>query len=117
MHSQETPILHRDLKSQNVLLFDSCQTVKICDFGISTPQRILMTKGAGTYNWMAPEVSSTKKYNIKADVYSWSMVLYEMIEFEIPFYKKDASDILDSLECGKYDFWPLFTHDIFMFYF
>lgn len=96
LHGFNPPIIHRDLKSLNLLLLDEVQTetdepvVKLTDFGLS---KILdakalgqvMTKDAGTCHWMAPEVFSSNSYGIKADVYSWSMIMYETLCQDVPF--------------------------------
>jgi mitogen-activated protein kinase kinase kinase 7 len=56
-------VLHRDIKSQNILLFDNYETVKLADFGLATIQRPEMTNQRGTTLWMAPEVSRRIYYN------------------------------------------------------
>merc|ERR1719326_500783 len=88
-------VVHRDLKSLNLLLDqkvnDSKTTphVKVSDFGLSkmknNPDWGKMTKAAGTCHWMAPECFSGASYNEKVDVYSYAMILFEMICREIPF--------------------------------
>uniref|UniRef100_K3WRW1 Protein kinase domain-containing protein n=1 Tax=Globisporangium ultimum (strain ATCC 200006 / CBS 805.95 / DAOM BR144) TaxID=431595 RepID=K3WRW1_GLOUD len=82
-------IMHRDLKSGNVLL-DSHGTVKISDFGLSCVLEIGkssadLTAETGTYRWMAPEVIRHEPYSTKADVYSFGVVLWEMITKDQPF--------------------------------
>lgn len=74
-------IVHRDLKAANILISES-GTVKIGDFGVA---RLLprnedcMTAETGTYRWMAPEVIEHKPYNSKADVYSFGVLLWELM--------------------------------------
>ena len=55
LHSFNPPILHRDLKSLNLLLDDSFRT-KLADFGWTRTMANYMTSKIGTYQWMAPEV-------------------------------------------------------------
>lgn len=55
----QNKILHKDLKSSNILTVHNQKQVKICDFGLSTVQDQSKKKSRqrlGTYNWMAPEV-------------------------------------------------------------
>ena len=51
-------IIHRDLKSPNLLLFSDGLVLKICDFGTACNKRTIMTNNKGSAPWMAPEVFS-----------------------------------------------------------
>ncbi|GMY24926.1 serine/threonine-protein kinase HT1-like [Fagus crenata] len=84
LHSQG--ILHRDLKSENLLLGED-MSVKVADFGISCLEsQCGSTKGfTGTYRWMAPEMIKEKQHTKKVDVYSFGIVLWEILTALTPF--------------------------------
>ncbi|GFZ03732.1 protein kinase superfamily protein [Actinidia rufa] len=84
LHSQG--ILHRDLKSENLLLGEDMH-VKIADFGISCLEsQCGSAKGfTGTYRWMAPEMIKEKRHTKKVDVYSFGIVLWELLTALTPF--------------------------------
>ncbi|ETV97607.1 TKL protein kinase [Aphanomyces invadans] len=86
LHSLNPKVIHRDLKSKNVLLDDNF-TAKLSDFGISRLRQLeeTMTAGVGTALWAAPEVFLAKKYNDRADVYSLGVVLSELDTCAIPY--------------------------------
>lgn len=77
LHSCTPPIMHRDLKSLNIFL-DKHLTIKIGDFGWTKTLEEYMTNKIGTYQWMAPEVIGNKPYTEKADVFSYSIILWEI---------------------------------------
>eukprot|EP00742_Colponemidia_sp_Colp-10_P007271 GILJ01007817.1.p1 GENE.GILJ01007817.1~~GILJ01007817.1.p1 ORF type:complete len:862 (-),score=71.89 GILJ01007817.1:172-2757(-) len=81
------PILHRDLKSLNLLVTDDF-TVKVCDFGWARLKSCTMTGHIGTFQWMAPEVIANQNYTEKADVFSFGVVLWEMVTREPPYQGK-----------------------------
>ncbi|XP_038696000.1 serine/threonine-protein kinase EDR1-like isoform X2 [Tripterygium wilfordii] len=87
LHTSHPTIVHRDLKSPN-LLVDKNWVVKVCDFGLSRMKHhtFLSSKSAaGTPEWMAPEVLRNEPANEKCDVYSFGVILWELATCRIPW--------------------------------
>ncbi|CAI5527213.1 unnamed protein product [Closterium sp. Naga37s-1] len=80
-------IVHRDLKTDNLLLDQKHRVVKIADFGVSRvePGDRSMKRRTGTFGYMAPEVLKEQPYDHKADVYSYGIVLWEIVTCGNPF--------------------------------
>ncbi|XP_077233262.1 serine/threonine/tyrosine-protein kinase HT1-like [Tasmannia lanceolata] len=88
-------IIHRDLKPDNLLLTGDHKRLKLADFGLAREETVteMMTAETGTYRWMAPELYSTvtlqrgdkKHYDHKVDLYSFSIVLWELLTNRMPF--------------------------------
>lgn len=95
LHSLDPPVIHRDLKSRNIL-FSSDMEAKLSDFGISRERMDqTMTAGVGTSLWMAPEVMMGERYDDKADMFSFGVVLSELDVHTMP-YAKAKQESLES---------------------
>ncbi|XP_031249554.1 serine/threonine-protein kinase STY13-like, partial [Pistacia vera] len=95
-------IIHRDLKPSNILLTEDKKHIKVGDFGLAREEVMdEMTCEAGTYRWMAPEIFSQdpipigvkKHYDHKVDVYSFAMVLWELLTNTVPFKGKESMSV------------------------
>ncbi|CAD8174233.1 unnamed protein product [Paramecium octaurelia] len=98
-------VMHCDLKSSNVLI-DQNWNVKLCDFGLSKINKKIdhkVNKGAriGTPNWMAPEIMRGEPYQEKSDIYSFGMILWEIITQQIPYEGLSQTQIIGSVGYGQ----------------
>ncbi|RWS31667.1 mitogen-activated protein kinase kinase kinase 13-B-like protein [Leptotrombidium deliense] len=93
LHSHK--IIHRDLKSPNVLMSYN-DTLKISDFGTSRQWNERSTKMsfAGTVAWMAPEVIRNELCSEKVDIWSFGVVIWELLTLEVPYKDVDSSAII-----------------------
>ncbi|XP_077581209.1 receptor-interacting serine/threonine-protein kinase 2 [Stigmatopora nigra] len=98
LHNMTPPLLHHDLKTQNILL-DSELHVKIADFGLSKWRQLSVGKGsagpkssemAGTVIYMPPEEyepSDGGRADVKHDVYSYAIITWEVLSRQIPYHE------------------------------
>ena len=102
-HAHSAGVLHRDLKPDNVMLTEVTGTgdlVKILDFGFAhiidagdpslTDKHIV----AGTPSYMSPEQSAGQKTDLRTDIYSAAVMLYELSVGKKPFWAQDVMQIL-----------------------
>jgi serine/threonine-protein kinase CTR1 len=96
LHHFPTPVIHRDLKSLNILL-DDAFTAKISDFGWTRFKADSMTNRIGTYQWMAPEVITGSRYSESADVYSFGVIMWELLTNKPPYRELNAIQVSDAV--------------------
>tara|TARA_B100001989_G_scaffold78107_1_gene53803 strand:- start:1151 stop:2047 length:897 start_codon:yes stop_codon:yes gene_type:complete len=92
-------IIHRDLKSQNILCRD--EKMFVSDFGLSRYYGNEMTSETGSYRWMAPEIIRHEQYDKSCDVYSFAMLQYEMITLCVPFSSYSPIEVAFSVARGR----------------
>lgn len=85
----DSKLLHRDLKSSNIMVDENFKCA-IGDFGLTRISHgavaAQMTGQCGTFQYMAPEILSSKPYSEKADVFSFGILLWELVARKLPFF-------------------------------
>ncbi|XP_042743849.1 serine/threonine-protein kinase WNK4 isoform X2 [Lagopus leucura] len=109
LHTRSPPIIHRDLKCDNIFITGPTGSVKIGDLGLATLKRASFAKSViGTPEFMAPEMYE-EKYDEAVDVYAFGMCMLEMATSEYPYsecqnaaqiYRKVTSVSASGLEEG-----------------
>ncbi|KAG5180617.1 kinase-like domain-containing protein, partial [Tribonema minus] len=97
-------VVHRDLKSLNVLVFAG-HCAKVCDFGLARIKQTASTFGTaarpvGTYAWMAPEIVDSDPYTPADDVYSLGLIMYEVLSGRVPFHDKNGVQMMRAVTSG-----------------
>ena len=95
LHQSKPQILHRNIKSTNILLENhhSGYNVKICDFNMIQMRN--QSKGNVSICWTAPEVLDLDPYTEKSDIYSLGVVYWELVTYQIPYDGHSNSSIRD----------------------
>nr|XP_018669929.1 mitogen-activated protein kinase kinase kinase 11 [Ciona intestinalis] len=104
------PLIHRDLKSSNVLIKEPIgdaedilnKTMKISDFGLAREMyKTTKMSAAGTYAWMAPEVIKSSTYSKSSDVWSYGILLWELLTGEQPYRGIDGLAVAYGVAVNK----------------
>ena len=97
----DPPMIHRDLKSENLLINEDF-VGKVADFGLARFEDTATTMTmCGTPSWVAPEVFRGESYSHKADVYSYAIVLWELMTAGVPFAGANIHTITLAIVEGK----------------
>ncbi|EQC26792.1 TKL/TKL-UNIQUE protein kinase [Saprolegnia diclina VS20] len=90
---QAKNVIHRDVKSDNVLL-SSSDEIKLADLGLARPEATSMTVAPGTRLWMAPEIlqADGAGYSFPADIYAFGVLLTELATCQLPYFDQDVQD-------------------------
>ncbi|KAL7203147.1 hypothetical protein ACSBR2_016454 [Camellia fascicularis] len=101
LHSQNPPIVHRDLKCDNIFVNGNHGEIKIGDLGLATVMQQPTAKSViGTPEFMAPELYE-EEYNELVDIYSFGMCMLEMVTFEYPYSEcKNPAQIYKKVTSG-----------------
>lgn len=101
LHTRSPPIIHRDLKCDNIFITGPTGSVKIGDLGLATLKRASFAKSViGTPEFMAPEMYE-EKYDESVDVYAFGMCMLEMATSEYPYSEcQNAAQIYRRVTSG-----------------
>ncbi|XP_063147867.1 serine/threonine-protein kinase WNK2 isoform X3 [Candoia aspera] len=101
LHTRTPPIIHRDLKCDNIFITGPTGSVKIGDLGLATLKRTSFAKSViGTPEFMAPEMYE-EHYDESVDVYAFGMCMLEMATSEYPYSEcQNAAQIYRKVTCG-----------------
>ena len=96
MEAHKNGLIHRDIKSQNILIKDD-GTVKLADFGIAILNNAIQLTSKdsvlGSVHYLAPELVKGEKSSMKSDIYSLGIVMYELLRGDVPFKGDNPAQI------------------------
>ena len=101
LHNLAQAVIHRDLKSQNIML-DEKWTTKIGDFGLSRFKDAGKTMSmCGSPLWVAPEVLRGEKYGVGCDIFSFAIIMWEALAWSEPYPDMSSNDVMSGIGAGK----------------
>ena len=104
-------IVHRDLKPHNILINENTKEIKLCDFGFAREFKDLLLTDTicGSPLYMGSELLQNQKYNIKSDIWSLGIIMYEIVMKNHPFKSNNISDLINKINNNK----PILTNSNF----
>ena len=111
-HLHSSNVVHRDLSARNLFVDNRSNSIKIGDFGLSRylpghklndANLLNVQNNFGSIPWMSPESIKNRVFNEKSDIYSFGIVLYELVTQKIPFdeYQNNPELAIDSILNGR----------------
>jgi serine/threonine protein kinase len=117
-HAHGKGVIHRDVKPSNILCH-SAASIKVADFGTARIEALNLTRAGrlepiGTPNYMAPERFLGRPADVRGEVYSVGVVLYQLLSGQRPFIASDYSELMNKvlhdspppLHLSRPDLWP-----------
>ena len=108
-HLHENGIVHRDLKSLNIMLTKGNKQIKLADLGVSrqvSEDTIMLNTFYGTPLYLSPELVENSAYNEKTDIWSLGVILYEITALRCPFRSRTLLGLARSIKQGTYEALP-----------
>jgi len=101
LHSRSPPVIHRDLKTSNLLVEDNYE-IKVADFGLARiKQEGATLTRCGTMAYVAPEVLLMQRYNESVDVYSMGLVMWAALTRREPYADRESNQVYMDVIAGK----------------
>ena len=103
LHAQDPPVIHRDLKCENIFINGTSGDLRIGDLGLSTVHRNgKVLSVLGTPEFMAPDMYEEAPYDEKVDIYAFGMCMLEIFTKEIPYSEcKNPAQIYKKVSAGE----------------
>lgn len=102
-HAHARGIIHRDIKPQNIMILKD-GTIKVADFGIAALESVQECKSGqtlGSVHYIAPEQARGQSPDLRSDIYSLGVVMYEMLTGALPYEGETAKEIALQHISGK----------------